>query len=79
MIEYLRDLISKSKPGEKYGKLEPKVNYFMPSSLFPKQCLDADNRVTGSYVLQFADDFMYTDPVSLNIVHVLCLVVTSSN
>ncbi|KAK6926312.1 Alpha-D-phosphohexomutase, alpha/beta/alpha domain III, partial [Dillenia turbinata] len=35
MIEYLRDLVSKSKPGEKYG----------------------------SYVLDFADDFKYTDPV----------------
>lgn len=35
MIEYLRDLVSKSKPGEKYG----------------------------NYVLQFADDFSYTDPV----------------
>ncbi|XP_059449890.1 phosphoglucomutase, chloroplastic isoform X1 [Corylus avellana] len=35
MIEYLRDLLSKSKPGDKFG----------------------------SYVLQFADDFMYTDPV----------------
>ncbi|XP_062153626.1 phosphoglucomutase, chloroplastic [Alnus glutinosa] len=40
MIEYLRDLISKSKPGEKYG----------------------------SYVLQFADDFMYTDPVDGSVV-----------
>lgn len=35
MIEYLRDSVSKSKPGDKYG----------------------------SYVLQFADDFKYTDPV----------------
>lgn len=35
MMSYLRDLISKSKEGEKYG----------------------------SYVLQFADDFTYTDPV----------------
>ncbi|KAL4595302.1 hypothetical protein ACB092_12G082200 [Castanea dentata] len=35
MIGYLRDLVSKSKAGEKYG----------------------------SYILQFADDFMYTDPV----------------
>ncbi|OIT23088.1 PREDICTED: phosphoglucomutase, chloroplastic [Nicotiana attenuata] len=35
MIEYLRDLISKSKAGDKYG----------------------------SYVLDFADDFTYTDPV----------------
>ncbi|XAR66188.1 Phosphoglucomutase (alpha-D-glucose-1,6-bisphosphate-dependent) [Bertholletia excelsa] len=35
MVEYLRDLVSKSKPGDKYG----------------------------SYVLQFADDFTYTDPV----------------
>nr|KJB52889.1 hypothetical protein B456_008G282000 [Gossypium raimondii] len=35
MIEYLRELISKSKAGEKYG----------------------------NYVLQFADDFSYTDPV----------------
>jgi len=35
MIEYLRDLVSKSKPGDKYG----------------------------SYALQFADDFTYTDPV----------------
>ncbi|XP_011628936.1 phosphoglucomutase, chloroplastic isoform X2 [Amborella trichopoda] len=35
MVDYLRDLISKSKSGDKYG----------------------------SYTLQFADDFMYTDPV----------------
>ncbi|XP_070027098.1 phosphoglucomutase, chloroplastic [Nicotiana sylvestris] len=35
MIEYLRDLISKSKAGDKYG----------------------------NYVLDFADDFTYTDPV----------------
>ncbi|PON69954.1 Alpha-D-phosphohexomutase superfamily [Parasponia andersonii] len=35
MVDYLRDLISKSKPGDKYG----------------------------NYVLQFADDFTYTDPV----------------
>ncbi|KAL7169250.1 hypothetical protein ACSBR2_034318 [Camellia fascicularis] len=35
MIDYLRDLVSKSKPGDKYG----------------------------SYVLQFADDFAYSDPV----------------
>ncbi|XP_057951165.1 phosphoglucomutase, chloroplastic [Malania oleifera] len=35
MIEYLRDLASKSKAGEKYG----------------------------NYVLKFADDFAYTDPV----------------
>ncbi|KAK4363401.1 hypothetical protein RND71_018642 [Anisodus tanguticus] len=34
MIEYLRDLISKSKAGDKYG----------------------------SYILEFADDFAYTDP-----------------
>ncbi|EEF51473.1 phosphoglucomutase, chloroplastic [Ricinus communis] len=40
MIDYLRDLISKSKPGEKYG----------------------------SYVLQFADDFKYTDPVDGSVV-----------
>ncbi|CAI0404073.1 unnamed protein product [Linum tenue] len=35
MVEYLRDLITKSKPGDQYG----------------------------SYVLKFADDFSYTDPV----------------
>ncbi|PSR93385.1 Phosphoglucomutase [Actinidia chinensis var. chinensis] len=35
MIEYLRDLVSKSKSGDEYG----------------------------SYTLQFADDFTYTDPV----------------
>ncbi|GAV61842.1 PGM_PMM_IV domain-containing protein/PGM_PMM_I domain-containing protein/PGM_PMM_II domain-containing protein/PGM_PMM_III domain-containing protein [Cephalotus follicularis] len=35
MVDYLRDLVSRSKGGEKYG----------------------------SYVLQFADDFSYTDPV----------------
>ncbi|XP_010536505.1 PREDICTED: phosphoglucomutase, chloroplastic [Tarenaya hassleriana] len=40
MIEYLRDLVSKSKPGEKYG----------------------------NYVLQFADDFSYTDPVDGSVV-----------
>ncbi|KAG2715738.1 hypothetical protein I3843_03G094500 [Carya illinoinensis] len=40
MIEYLRDLVSKSKPGEKYG----------------------------SYTLQFADDFKYTDPVDGSVV-----------
>ncbi|RDY01762.1 Phosphoglucomutase, chloroplastic, partial [Mucuna pruriens] len=40
MIEYLRDIVSKSKPGDKYG----------------------------SYVLQFADDFTYTDPVDGSVV-----------
>ncbi|KAM7494561.1 hypothetical protein LguiB_029170 [Lonicera macranthoides] len=40
MIEYLRDLISKSKTGDKYG----------------------------SYALQFADDFTYTDPVDGSVV-----------
>ncbi|KAL7003247.1 phosphoglucomutase (alpha-D-glucose-1,6-bisphosphate-dependent), partial [Sarracenia purpurea var. burkii] len=40
MIEYLRDLVSKSKPGDKYG----------------------------SYFLQFADDFTYTDPVDGSVV-----------
>ncbi|KAF3960456.1 hypothetical protein CMV_014835 [Castanea mollissima] len=40
MIGYLRDLVSKSKAGEKYG----------------------------SYILQFADDFMYTDPVDGSVV-----------
>ncbi|CAN8302231.1 unnamed protein product [Cochlearia groenlandica] len=35
MVEYLRDIVSKSKAGETYG----------------------------NYVLQFADDFSYTDPV----------------
>lgn len=40
MIEYLRDIVSKSKAGDKYG----------------------------SYVLQFADDFTYTDPVDGSVV-----------
>ncbi|XP_004496634.1 phosphoglucomutase, chloroplastic [Cicer arietinum] len=40
MIEYLRECLSKSKPGDKYG----------------------------SYVLQFADDFTYTDPVDGSVV-----------
>ncbi|RHN81908.1 putative phosphoglucomutase (alpha-D-glucose-1,6-bisphosphate-dependent) [Medicago truncatula] len=40
MIEYLRECLSKSKPGDKYG----------------------------SYVLQFADDFTYTDPVDRSVV-----------
>ncbi|KAK6117558.1 hypothetical protein DH2020_048686 [Rehmannia glutinosa] len=40
MIEYLRDLISKSMEGDKYG----------------------------SYTLQFADDFTYTDPVDGSVV-----------
>ncbi|XP_031263611.1 phosphoglucomutase, chloroplastic isoform X2 [Pistacia vera] len=40
MVEYLRDLISKSKAGDKYG----------------------------SYTLQFADDFTYTDPVDGSVV-----------
>ncbi|XP_020234555.1 phosphoglucomutase, chloroplastic [Cajanus cajan] len=40
MIEYLRDSVSKSKPGDKYG----------------------------SYTLQFADDFTYTDPVDGSVV-----------
>ncbi|KAL2324475.1 hypothetical protein Fmac_023533 [Flemingia macrophylla] len=40
MIEYLRDTVSKSKPGDKYG----------------------------SYVLQFADDFTYTDPVDGSVI-----------
>ncbi|XP_058751675.1 phosphoglucomutase, chloroplastic-like [Vicia villosa] len=40
MIEYLRDILSKSKSGDKYG----------------------------SYVLDFADDFTYTDPVDGSVV-----------
>ncbi|AES62609.1 Phosphoglucomutase [Medicago truncatula] len=40
MIEYLRECLSKSKSGDKYG----------------------------SYVLQFADDFTYTDPVDGSVV-----------
>ncbi|KAG8390280.1 hypothetical protein BUALT_Bualt01G0067200 [Buddleja alternifolia] len=40
MIDYLRDLISKSKAGDEYG----------------------------NYVLQFADDFTYTDPVDGSVV-----------
>lgn len=40
MIKYLRECLSKSKPGDKYG----------------------------SYVLQFADDFTYTDPVDGSVV-----------
>ncbi|KAL0452540.1 UNVERIFIED_CONTAM: Phosphoglucomutase, chloroplastic [Sesamum latifolium] len=40
MVEYLRDLVSKSKAGDKYG----------------------------SYTLQFADDFTYTDPVDGSVV-----------
>ncbi|OAY48214.1 phosphoglucomutase, chloroplastic isoform X2 [Manihot esculenta] len=40
MIECLRDLVSKSKPGDKYG----------------------------SYALQYADDFKYTDPVDGSVV-----------
>ncbi|OIV91473.1 hypothetical protein TanjilG_02091 [Lupinus angustifolius] len=40
LIEYLRESVSKSKPGDKYG----------------------------SYVLQFADDFKYTDPVDGSVV-----------
>lgn len=40
MIEHLRDIVSKSKPGDQYG----------------------------SYVLQFADDFAYTDPVDGSVV-----------
>ncbi|KAJ9139950.1 hypothetical protein P3X46_030641 [Hevea brasiliensis] len=40
MMEYLRDLVSKSKPGDKYG----------------------------SYALQYADDFKYTDPVDGSVV-----------
>ncbi|KAJ6869681.1 phosphoglucomutase [Populus alba x Populus x berolinensis] len=40
MIQNLRDIVSKSKPGDKYG----------------------------NYTLQFADDFMYTDPVDGSVV-----------
>ncbi|XP_027363513.1 phosphoglucomutase, chloroplastic [Abrus precatorius] len=40
MIQYLRESVSKSKPGDKYG----------------------------SYVLQFADDFTYTDPVDGSVI-----------
>ncbi|KAI4351835.1 hypothetical protein L6164_006145 [Bauhinia variegata] len=40
MVEYLREFISKSKPGDKFG----------------------------SYSLQFADDFTYTDPVDGSVV-----------
>ncbi|KAL8519446.1 hypothetical protein ACS0TY_010396 [Phlomoides rotata] len=55
MIDYLRDLISKSKAGDIYG----------------------------SYTLQFADDFTYTDPVSRNfgfaqIIDNLLMLVTQS-
>ncbi|PQM34405.1 phosphoglucomutase chloroplastic isoform X1 [Prunus yedoensis var. nudiflora] len=39
MVDYLRELISSSKPGDKYG----------------------------NYVLQFADDFTYTDPVDRSV------------
>lgn len=71
MIEYLRDLVSKSKPGEKYGKFVS-LFYFIflcHQRTFPLEYLDADNPVTGSYALQFADDFKYTDPVSFNIIY----------
>ncbi|KAG6746416.1 hypothetical protein POTOM_050956 [Populus tomentosa] len=40
MIQNFRDIVSKSKPGDKYG----------------------------NYTLQFADDFMYTDPVDGSVV-----------
>ena len=55
---------------------------FFHAIITSQQCLDAEKYPgTGSYILQFADDFTYTDPVSFNIIHVysLCLVVTSSN
>lgn len=41
MMEYLRDLVSKSKPGEKYGKYVPKKFSFR----HPTQYLDAENHV----------------------------------
>lgn len=60
MIEYLRDLISKSKEGDAYGKFR---SLFLKLN---KELFLMLNEVifVGSYTLQFADDFTYTDPVS---------------
>lgn len=85
MIEYLREMISKSEPGEKYGvyprKLHTKVHpaaVSVPSGC----CLRANTfkpffTVSGNYALQFADDFTYTDPVSLFICLTLVKYMTS--
>lgn len=65
MIEYLRDLVSKSKAGDKNGKFTPNLLSLYDIRFW--QCLTASKfHVVGNYVLQFADDFAYTDPVSFN-------------
>ena len=78
MIEYLRDLVSKSKEGEKYGKFATKP--YIPCTthcngliLHLFDCLKF--LIVGNYVLKFADDFAYTDPVSFSTIHFggLCL------
>lgn len=69
MVEYLRDLISKSKTGDKYGKLYAAFIFCITSCA--SGCLTVSKfHVAGSYTLQFADDFTYTDPVSQSSVHV---------
>lgn len=59
MVDYLRELISSSKPGDKYGKFVLLLLLILPRPL-DAECYHP----TGNYVLQFADDFTYTDPVS---------------
>ena len=85
MIEYLREMISKSEPGEKYGvyprKLHTKV-HLAAVSVPSGCCLRANTfkpffTVSGNYALQFADDFTYTDPVSIFICLTLVKYMTS--
>ncbi|EOY23030.1 Phosphoglucomutase isoform 2 [Theobroma cacao] len=72
MIEYLRDLVSKNKEGAKYGKFATKPYTCCPTYcniliLYLFNCLRF--LIVGDYVLQFADDFAYTDPVSFSSLH----------
>jgi phosphoglucomutase len=64
MMQHLRDAIANSKPGDIYGLLTCAilsinicVKFKCPKTLWFRSC-DA-----GNYILQFADDFCYTDPV----------------
>ncbi|KAI8564701.1 hypothetical protein RHMOL_Rhmol03G0202100 [Rhododendron molle] len=61
MIEYLRDMVSKGKPGDKYGKFD--LSKYIPTAVFISIYKLKMVPVVGSYALQFADDFTYIDPV----------------
>lgn len=62
MIEYLRDMVSKGKPGDKYGKFG--LSKYISTAVFISIYKLKMVPVLGSYALQFADDFTYIDPVS---------------